>query len=258
VATLTTILQDVYPPRVQLTLSGLTVGDDVALYRSVAGQRTLVRASAVTDIGSTALVVIDGELPFGVPVTWVAVVNGSDADTDGPTTYTLPGGKVVLSDAITGLAAEVVILAWPTKDYDRSSSTFPVGGRNVTVLGAWPMFSGDAEFYVDSTAGVRAVLDLLENATEGVIQVRQPGGYDGVDSFVAVLGAQERRMSQDGSDPRRVFVCSLSEVDGWSDELEASGYTYADLEAAYTGLTYADLNGDFATYLALAQGDFSS
>jgi hypothetical protein len=39
--------------------------------------------------------------------------------------------------------------------------------------------------------------------------------------------------------------------------LLSRGYTLQDVADAYTGLTLADLAGDYATLLLLAQGDFS-
>jgi len=248
--------QDVYPPRVLLSLTGLTIGDDVELFRSVAGERTAVRAGTVTAT-DTSVVRTDAELPFGVPVTYVAVVNGSTEYTDGPDTYTLPGGKVALSDAISGLAAEVVITAWPEKANDRVASVFAVGGRNVMVAGPRGMFRSDVELLTESTSSREVVAALLAGASEGTIQVRQAGGYDGVDCYLAVTSDSERRFSQDGSDPRRLWTLRASQVEGWAPQLEARGFTLADLDTAYTGLTLDDIETDYATLLEIAEADLS-
>lgn len=254
-ATLTVDEQDAYPPRVLVSLTDLVIGDAVELYRVVGGVRTLVRAGTSDAVTDPSFLRIDAELPFGVPVSYVAVVNGYEYAT-GATTYTLTGGKVALSDAVTGLSAEVVILAWPEKQYAPRASTFRVGGRNVVVAAQMGGYTGAIELYVETTSRLENLRALLAAATEGVVQMRQPGGYDGVDSYIAPLGAPERRFSQDGSDERRVVTLEAVEVEGWAPALEAAGFTYADLEAAYTGLTYADLAGDYATYLALAQAEF--
>ncbi|MDG4821282.1 hypothetical protein O7635_05370 [Asanoa sp. WMMD1127] len=71
--------QNVYPPRVQIVVTGLTLGDNVEIYRVVDGRDSLVRASTREDITDTSLAVIDAELPFGVPVSYFAYVNGSKA-----------------------------------------------------------------------------------------------------------------------------------------------------------------------------------
>jgi hypothetical protein len=255
---LTAVTQDAYPPRVQLSLTGLTIGDAVELFRSVAGERTAIRAGSDEAVTDTAFVRIDGELPFGVPVTYIAVVNGSSEFTAGPTTYVLPGGKVALSDAIGGGAAEVVILTWPEKVSARQSTVFRVEGRNVAVLGPYGRPTSTVEFYVETTSSRDNLDDLLRTATQGTVQVRQPGGYDGIDSYLAVLGATERRFSHDGSDQRRTFAVEVAEVDGWGALLEAQGFTLQDIADVYTGLTLNDLSGDYATLLLLAQGDFSS
>ena len=249
--------QDVWPPRVLLSLTGLTVTDAVELYRETGGERTLVRAGTDDSVSDTSFLRVDAELPFGVPVTYVAVVNGADEYTAGPDTYTLPGGKVALSDAISGLAAESVILSWPDKTYDRDASVFRVGGRNVVVSGDLGGFTSTIELLTESTSAVASVMELVAEATEGVVQIRQPGGYDGVDSYLAVTSATERRWSQDGSDDRRVVALAVTEVEGWAPALEARGFTLQDVADAYDGLTLDDLADDYATLLDLAEADFS-
>lgn len=249
--------QDTWPPRVLVTVTGLTVGDSVAVYRVVGGGRVLVRAASADAVTDTSFLRTDAELPFGVPVSYLAVVNGGTDYETSPTTYALPGGKVAISDAINGIAAEVVVLAWEEKSYSRRASVFKVGGRNVVVSGDLGMFEGDIELFTSTESARDNLTTVLRDATEGVVQVRQPGGYAGVDSYLSVLDVTERRWSQDGSDERRVVALQVAEVEGWAPALEARGFTYADLEAAYTGLTYADLEADYAAYLALAQADLS-
>jgi hypothetical protein len=249
--------QDVYPPRVLVTVTGLTAGDDVAVYRVVSAVRTAVRGGTTTDAPGTAWLTLDAELPFGVPVSYLAVVNGAEYATAADT-YDLPGGKVVISDAITGLAAEVIIGAWPEKRYDRPTTRMVVHDRNVAVSGKMPGWSGELELFVPAYSSTQLLLTLLRNATQGVVQIRQAGGYDGVDCYVHVSSARERRFSQDGTDPKRLVVVDALEVEPWAPMLEAAGFTYADLTDAYDpGGTYADLAGDFATYLALAQAELT-
>lgn len=255
-ATVTVTEQDVWPPRVLISVTDLTLGDSVAVYRSVGGVRTAVRAGADAAVIDVAFLVIDAELPFGIPVSYVVSVNGVEYAT-AAVTYTLPGGKVALTDAITGSSAEVVIRAWPERSYARQASTFVAGGRNIAVLGPMAGFTGTVEVYVDTTSSVESVFDLIDAATQGIIQIRQPGGYDRIDCYVAVLAVRERRSSQDGTDERRFIALDLLEVESWAPTLEAAGFTYADLDAAYTGLTYAALAGDYTTYLQLAQADLS-
>jgi hypothetical protein len=245
----------VYPPRNLITVGSVVVGDSVAIYRVVAGERTLIQAGSgtATDVNFLR---VDATLPFGVAVSYVAVVNGMEV-TSSAVTYTLPGGKVVVSDAIGDLAAEVVIWAWPEKERTRSATVFRPSGRNVVVAGDFAEPESDVELYTDAWSSAENLVELLENATQGIVQIRQPGGYNGVDGFYAVLGYRERRFSQDGSDDKRTHVLRLVEVSGWASALQALGFTYADLTAAYVGLTYANLSADYATYLLLDQADLS-
>lgn len=252
---LTVATQAVYPPRALISVTELAIGDAVQLYRSVSGVRTAVRAGTSASVTDPSFLRVDAELPFGVPVTYVAVVNGLEYSSSA-TTYTLTGGKVALSDAVSGRSAEVVIFAWPERSYDRAASRFRVGGRNVVVSGDLVGSGDEVSLYLEATSSVDNVMALLRAATQGVIQVRQSGGYDGVDTYWSVLSVAIRRWSQDGSDERRIVVLEVVEVESWAPTLRAATYTYADLETAYTGLTYADVQADYATYLLLAQASF--
>lgn len=254
-ARIITTLQAEWPPRVLVSVIDLTLGDAVSVYRVVAGARTLLRAGSTASATDVSFLVLDAELPFGVPVAYVATINGVDYSVVS-TTYTLTGGKVALSDAVGGQSAEVVIRAWPEKTYDRRSSTFRAGGRNIAVLGDLAGFRGTLEIFTETTASRDNVIALLDGATEGVIQIRQPGGYDGVDAYLAVLAVTDRRFSQDGSDQRRIIVLDVVEVEGWAPTLEARGFTLQDLADAYTGLTLANLAADYPTLLKLAQASF--
>jgi hypothetical protein len=248
--------QDSYPPRVLVSVTGLTLGDDVEVFRVVAGVRTALRAGAAADVDDTAFLVLDAELPFGIPVSYVAVVNSTTEYATSAASHTLPGGNVVVSDAVTGTAAEVMILAWPFKRRDRAASVFRLAtGETVVVSGPRPMFAGTIELYVETDAA-RAQLDaVLATATANTVQIRQPGGYSDVDCYVSVLSDDVRRWSQDGTDQRRIFALDVAEVSPWASDLEATGYTYQDLEDVYAGLDYTDLTGDYATYLDLAQAE---
>lgn len=244
-------VQDTWPPRVVVTVTDLTYGDDVVIYREVDGERTAVRSGSVT-ANDPSVVVIDAELPFGVPITYIAVVEGSAIRVD-TTTVDLPGGKVALSDPIAGDAAEVVITAWPDKSKARRSTVFAVGGRNVVVAGERGGFASTLDVYTE-TETTRLSLDtLLENATSGIVQLRQPGGYYGVDAYLAVLSDTEKRWSQDGSDERRVWTLEVVEVDAWPAELEAAAYTLEDLDALFSGQSLAEIAAAYATLLEISQ-----
>lgn len=258
VATLAAAEQDTWPPRVLLTASGLSIGNQTTIFRVVAGARTAVRGALAVFVDSTALVVVDAEMPFGVPVTWVLHVNGADVDTQGPVTLTLAGGKVALTDAITGLAAEVAILSVSDRARDAPSTVFNIDGKNRIISGRVGQYRATVEYFVETAAGSNAVAALLGTCTQGIILQRSPDAsrYEGTDDYLAVLSAADRRFSQDGTDERRIWQVQVAQCDGWSNQLEARGYTYQDVADAYAGLTYADIAGDYLTYLALAQGDF--
>ena len=143
----------VWPPRKQLTLAGLTGSSVVTVNRIVGGARTPVRGADDVLIPTTTRVLVDAELPFGVPVTYELIESGVVADTEGPTTVTLPGGKVALTDAVSGLAAEVVILAHDDLLRDAAATVFNVDGRNYAVTDPLSQWSGTWEYFTDTTTG---------------------------------------------------------------------------------------------------------
>lgn len=251
-----TAVATVYPPRVLLTATGLDVGATITINRIVAGQRTPVRGANALVTTAATLVVVDAEIPFGVPVTYALTIVGDDSTTTA-VTYTLPGGKVAITDAITATAAEVVILSWPAQDQDAVSTVFVVDRRNIVVNGGLAQYRSTIDLFTDTTAGGDQLDRLLNACTSGIVQIRQPGGYDGVDGYAAILGASKNRWSQDGSDPRRIWTIDVAEVDGWPGALLARGFTYQDVINKYASLRYLNWTSDYATYLAAQQGDYS-
>jgi hypothetical protein len=252
-----TDVTSVWPPRKELTVAGLSGASFVQINRIVGGARTAVRGADDVFVGTTTLVLVDAELPFGVPVTYELIEADVVQDTDGPSTTTLPGGKVALTDAITALSAEVVVLAHDDLLQDASATVFAVDGRNYVVTDPLAEWTATWEFYTETTTAKEDLDILLEQCTTGIFQMRQPGGYDGVDAYVAPLQVNTRRFSQDGSDERRVTAVRLAQCSGWAPQLEARGFTLGDIGAAYTGQTLTDLAADYASLLLLAQGDFS-
>jgi hypothetical protein len=252
----TAVAQDVWPPRVLLTASGLDPADSIDVFRLVGGVRTPVRGGFATTAGATAFTLVDAELPFGIPVSYVLQVNNVDAASTSPVTYVLTGGNVALTDAISAQAAEVVIVSWPGRERDSQSAVFAVDGRNLVVSAGLGQYLSTVQLFVATTSASDALLALLKATTSGIVQVRQAGGYDGVDGYWSVLAASDERFSQDGTDERRLWTLNVAECDGWSVFLQARGWTLQDIANAYTGLTLQDYADDYATLLLAAQGDY--
>ena len=202
-----------------------------------------------------------GASVLGVPVSWQVLLSSTGAVLDhaGPITVVLEGGKVAITDAITGQASEVVIVSWASRDRDAAASTWVVDGNNIVVSSGLGQYTADdVELFVETTSASDALEQLLTTCTSGIVQVRQAGGYDGVDSYWAVLSASDRRFSQDGSDQRRIWSLKVAEVNRWAPSLEARGYTLQNIADLYDGLTLTDLAGDYSSLLVLAKADLRS
>ncbi len=251
---------DLFPPRTRITVTDLTAGDDLIVYRLVGGVRTQVRGGTLSGATDPSFVVVDGEIPFDIPVSYEVVVNSFAIYTTAAVTYDLPGGKAVLSDAITGESSQFVIVNWDEKEYDRQASVFKVGGRNVVVVGSLGMFESTMEVFFEAYSSTENFRALIDSATEGLLQLRAPSGaYAGVNCYVSVVNAREKRFSQDGTDERRTWVIQVAETETWSDGLTARAFTYQDVLDYYSsaGGTYATLLSDKATYLAVRTSDWT-
>lgn len=256
-AALTATVQTVYPGRVLLSATGLVPGATVAIYRTVSGSsvRTMVRGGTGTAL-TEAFLVVDAEMPLGVNVTYTLTVDGNDIVQNPLVVVNIPLAKVALTDAINGNSAEVTVTAWPDKTRGRAASVFAVGGQNIVVTGARNQFSSSIELFTETEAARLNLLTLLSNLTSGIMQIRQGVGYYGVDGYLGVLEDTERRYSQDGSDERRLWTLDVVRTGAWASSFIVVGYTYQDVADTYTGLSYQQVASDYATYLALAQGDF--
>lgn len=255
--TLTVADQAVWPTRKLITVTGLT-NATFTIDRVAGGVRTPVRAAADQYIWpATAFVVVDAEFPFAVPFTYELTEGGTVVDTDGPYTVTLTGGNVALTDAITGLAAEVQIGTIDDEVHDANATIYNIDGANRVVGSPLGQAQTVVEYLTTTLTARDDLWTLLRGATSNIYLQRGPDPVYAADAYYAIVSARQRRFSQDGTDPRRITSVTVAEVSGWPSGLEASGFTYADVAAAYTGLTYADWAGDYATYLAAAQGDYS-
>lgn len=251
--------QDSYPPRNLISVTNLIVGDSVSIYRQVLGVRTLVRAASDTSVTDTSFLRVDAEFPFGVPVSYVADVNGVEYTTSA-VTYDLPGGNVALSDAISGGSAEVIIGEWPEKDYAKPFTGFQVAGRNIVVSNELGQFTGTVTLLTTTQSQRENVENLLATATGGIIQVRTADAvtYDDVDGYLSVTGYRKRRVTDNYADKERLFDLDVLEVDGWPATQEATGFTLQDIADFYgVNGTLADIDSDFTSLLGIALGDFS-
>jgi len=233
--------QDTWPPRILVIVTGLIFygATSITIYREVAGVRTLLRgADNVATGGQDVFVRDDAELPFGIPVRYVAIISTPTGDVEvGSAPITVTIEKVAITDAISGAAIQTVILAWPEKAHSRKASSFQVGGRTVVVSGQRSGFISTIDLVIETDSARENMDALLRGATSGIIQIRQDGGYGGVDSYVAVLGDSETRWSQDGSDPRRRWSLDVVQVEPWASTMQTRGWTLEDLANALDGET---------------------
>ena len=258
-ATLAATAQTASPPRNLISVTGMTAENIAAatIYRVVGSARTAVRAADEVDVtGQDALLRIDAEQPFGVAVSYSAEledVNGNVWTVSTASTITSTVDGDVISDAIRGLGATVVIASWPDKKRDRDATSFNVGGRIVVV--SRPRSSAAATVLVrtENTEEGDALHEVLGSATEGVVLIRKQTTMAGVDGYLVVLSDSEDR---NWYDELRRWTLDVVETEAWPSILEAAGFTLQDVADNYA--TLKDLSDENATLLALALRDFGA
>ncbi|MGW0131887.1 hypothetical protein [Streptomyces sp. NPDC003299] len=230
--------QSVFPPRNLLSITGLAAEDivSVTINRQVGGSQTPVRAASDVDVtGQNALVRVDGEQPLGVALDYEAVmtdVNGAVWRIYSQEITSVVDSDVI-SDAVRGIGAAVVIQSWPAKKRDRDASVFNVGGRIVVV--SRPRSAAQATVTVRTltAADGDALQTVLDAATEGVVLIRKQVAMEGVDGHLAVVSDTEDRR---WFDELRFWQLDTYETEPWPDSLEAAGFTLQDIANNYSSL----------------------
>ncbi|MGW6295175.1 hypothetical protein [Streptomyces sp. NPDC055058] len=250
--------QSVFPPRNLVLVTEMLAGDVAAatLYRTVNGVRTPVRGASGVDVtAQDALVRIDGEQPFGVPVTYTARLIDSLGDeslvSSDPITTSVDAD--VISDAVRGQGAAVTLQAYPDKQRTRDASTFNVGGRMVVVSRRRSKETGRLTVRTLTDEAGDALNDVLDDATEGVVLIRRATATPRLDGYYAI--------PQDLESPRwfdaiRFWELDIVRAESWPDVLEAAGFTLEDLADNFSSLQ--DLADAFTpgTLLDVAIYDF--
>ncbi|SHI68578.1 hypothetical protein [Streptomyces sp. 3214.6] len=255
-AALTATAQNVFPPRVLTSVTGMLAEDIVSatVYRVLGTDRTAVRAASAVDVtGTDALLRVDAEQPFGVAVSYLAELT----DING-LTWTVTSGSItstvtadVISDAVQALGAAVKLETPLEKQRTRDATVFNVGGRYVVVGRRRSKAQATITVRTETDADGDALEAVLDGATEGVVHVRKQTTLSRLDGYFAITEDTEAPTWYDGY---RWWTLTAIEVEAWPDSLEARGFTLQDIADNYTSLQ--DIADDNATLLILAQRSF--
>ncbi|MEU7400705.1 hypothetical protein [Streptomyces sp. NPDC044948] len=249
--------QSVFPPRNQIVVSDLA-GDvsTASLYRNVDGDRTELRGAVDIDAtGQSVVVRVDGEQPFGVPITYTARLVDSLGDESEVTSDAVTSvvDTDVISDAVRGIGAPVFLQTFPEKTRNRDAAAFNVGGRTVVVSRRRSAPSGQITIRTLTNEAADSLNSTLDDATEGTVLIRKATYTPRLDGHYAI--------PQDSEQPRwfdeiTFWTLDVVKVEAWPDVLEAAGFTLEDLAANFT--TLQDLADFFTpgTLLDVAIYDF--
>ncbi|MFJ6729985.1 hypothetical protein ACIQPQ_34310 [Streptomyces sp. NPDC091281] len=255
-ADLDAFAQSVFPPRNQVSATGLEADNivTVSLLRQVGNALTPVRAATDVDVtGTDVLLRVDAEQPFGVAHEYLAVLTDVSGRQWSVYSSTLSStvDSDVISDAIRGVGAPVKIETPLEKARDRDATQFNVGGR-IVVLGrprSAPSMTVTVRTETDEAGD--ALNDVLDNLTEGVLLLRKQTSLPRLDGTYALLSDTE---APNWYDEYRWFTIETVKTEAWPDSMEAAGFTLQDIADNYSNLQ--DLADDFTTLLLIALNDF--
>ena len=255
-AALTVTLQPTVPPRYLCSVTGMLAENisSASIYRVVGGANTAVRAAtSVAVSGLDALLRVDAEEPFGVPITYQADLTDANGLlwTVGAAPVTATSAYDVISDAVQGVGANVKLQDWPEKKRDRGATVFNVGGRMVVVSRPRSGYTSTITLRTEQQADGDNLQQVLDAATEGVVLIRAATSTAGVDGYVAVTDDSEQPQ---WFSAYRFWTMTCVETEPWPDTLQAAGYTLQDIANNYTSLL--DISNANATLLILAQRNF--
>lgn len=271
-STLTAVTQGVEPERVLITATGLAAENinTISLQRVVSGDIFDIRGSVgVSLLGDDSFVRTDAEQPFGVAFSYQAILVDALGDTWIITSNSLTQNitNALLSDALTGLGLELQIVSWPQKDYSRDSAVFNINGRIVVVDRPRSTPSSTLTVATASNDDRNQLNELLSNATDGIIQLRQQRQIAGVgcveydddtDAYLAITADSFLRNGRFIS-PSRLVSMTCIEVEPWPAIFEAHGSTLLDIYNKYPDSTLQRIADVFTpgTLLSIAQFDWT-
>lgn len=237
-AAVTATAQNVFPPRNLVSVTGLLAENiaSVTLYRQVGTARTAVRAATAVDVtGTDVLLRIDGEQPFGVAVSYVAVLtdaNGIQWEISS-SALTSTVTSDVISDAITGIGAAVRLQAASPRRRDRDATRFNVGGRRVMVSKPRSTPSLSLVLKTETDAAADDLDAVLDSATEGVVLIRHRTPLARLDGHYAIPSDED---TPTWYDEQVVWSLEADAAEPWPDVLEAAGFTLQDIADNITSL----------------------
>lgn len=232
-ATLTATEQ---PGYVALALVDVAADSVVTITRAPSPGSVTVRGTPATVSAGGGLVLTDVEHPFGVTITYTAVLRdpdtGAELDTVtaelAPVALPEPGGMVV-SDPFTGRAVTVPV--WDERDevhtarsyrYDLAGYRLPVFVTEQHAGPVWVVELGTA------TAAERP--ELLALLTSGApVLLRTAGACDLREGWAQPGDVEIARRTLPASDQRRRWTVQLAEIDPPASTLESVAVDLVDL-----------------------------
>jgi hypothetical protein len=239
------------PQVVQVTVSGLTVGQSFVVSAEAAGTSWTVRGGDAVAVAAQ-VVLTDVATPVNAAVTYT-VVSGTESASAAPVTVPFDGDYVLCS--LDGRVA--VGYEWHGNDNPREvhlrTATFDVPGRSTPVV-RWDVSSGEAgELMLRATPTQSALLRAHLRERGPVMILRTDGAQLDLApvEYVAITRVSHASFGFDGTrlwsvrfelieDPEPSLVLAVSTWDDF-DEVYAA-LTWDDFDAEWSSLTWDDLD----------------
>lgn len=218
---------DASPPFVRVVVDGQTA-PEWSVWRVQGAQTSLIRGgSALVGSGN---VLDDTEAPFSEPLSYRVLDNADESTVEESGEVVLvAGGYVWLTDPLGRAGVQVEADSWPELEHPFFGGVFRTIGRNtpVVVSGARTAPSGTLEASTQTAAQRASLLGLLGPSEPFQLRASCPEVWRG---YWVALDVTERRVSNSGSDARRIWDLNLQQVDRPDPDLVPTIDTLWDLD----------------------------
>lgn len=247
VAITASLIGSVDPQRVQVVVTGLTVGDAYRVTGSGAGASWDVRGGTGTAT-TTQVVLVDAASPVNVPLTYEVTTDSGTVATPGTVTVGWSDrdeGRYLLQS----LDGDIVVpFRWvddgAPREMDMRSSLYAIPGRRSPVV-VYDVALADSGSLTADTRGDETTLmrDLLQAG--GVALLRTDGAVRDLSAvdFIAVTRAPSELT---GYANDRRWSLSYQVIDDPQPGEALPTSTWDDFDAAYSGLTWDDFDAEWS------------
>jgi hypothetical protein len=225
------------PTSVQVSLTGMTIGQPFSVVGSTASGFTWPVPGGVATATATSAILVDNRAPLNGPVTY-QLLYGGVTYTSGSVTVPFTGWKTVLQSLDGDLSVPVLVNTLDERSVGSRVVTFPVAGRRnpPTRFDSMSVETGSFDVVADETT-TAALKTLLASGAPMVR--RSTPGFLGINpsELIQVNGSVSHRLYAK-SDLMRQWSIPFVVIDDPEPSVTAVAFDWDDFDTIYAAFTW--------------------